>query len=155
MIPFLYEWLEAGKSAEEMRQNPNIKAIVDSTFEGEYFQGKAAGRSAHYFYTMSKQNLAAEWSKVSSKVLAMYGEFDVQALNGRDAELIAEIVNQAHPGNGEYKLVPKTEHIFARVDSYKQVSQLYGTNTFFQYAADNYNPETGRYTIEWMKKMMK
>ena len=96
MIPMLYEWLEAGKTAEEIRKNPTLKAIVDEPgmFEGEYFQGKAFGRSTHFFYTMSKQNLAEAWSKTTCKVLAMYGEFDVQALNARDAVTIAETVNQ-------------------------------------------------------------
>lgn len=157
MIPMLYEWLEAGKSAEEMRKNPALKAIVDrpGMFEGEYFQGKAFGRSAHFFYTMSKQNLAEEWSKMNCKVLAMYGEFDVQALNANDAVTIAEVVNQSKPGNGEFMLLPKTEHIFAKVDSYIQTAELYGTGKFFQYAMQNYNPEVGRTTNEWMSKVMK
>lgn len=156
-IPMLYAWLEEGKSAEEMRKDPKLKPLVDQPgmFDGEYFQGRAAGRSARFFYTMSKQNLAEEWSKVTSKVLAMYGEYDIQALNGRDAELVAEVVNQAHPGNGEYMLVPKTEHIFARVDSYKQVSELYGTGQFFQYASENYSPAVGQSTIKWMHAKMK
>jgi uncharacterized protein len=157
MIPMLYEWLEAGKSVEEMRKNPALKAIVDEPgmFEDEYFQGKAFGRSAYYFHTMSKQNLAEAWSKVSCKVLAMYGEFDVQALNARDAVTIAEIVNQSKPGNGEFMLLPKTEHIFAKVDSYKQTAELYGTGKFFQYASQNYNPEFGKVTNEWMMRVSK
>ena len=154
MIPFLYEWLEAGKSPDELRKNPAFKRIMDEpgSFEGDYFQGRAFGRSANFFYTMSKQNLAAEWAKVTGKVLAMYGEFDVQALNGKDAEIVAEIVNQTHPGNGEYRMIPKTEHIFAKVDSYKQTSDLYASGQYFQYATQNYNPATGVATIEWMQK---
>ena len=155
MIPMLYEWLEAGKSVEEMRKIPSLKAIVDKPgmFEGEYFQGRAFGRSAYFFHTMSKQNLAEAWSKVDCKVLAMYGEFDVQALNKNDAVTIAEVVNQSKPGNGEFLLLPKTEHIFAKAESYKQVSELYGTGKFFQYATQNYNAEVGRTTNEWMLKV--
>lgn len=155
MIPLLYEWLEVGKSAEEMRKNPALKAIMDrGLFEGEYFQGRAAGRSARFFHTMSKQNLAEEWSKVKGKVLAMYGEFDLQALSADDAKTIAAIVNQSNPGNGEFLLLPKTEHIFAKVDSYRQTAELYSSGRFFQYAAQNYNPEVGRTTNEWMLKVM-
>jgi uncharacterized protein len=157
MIPFLYEWLEAGKSMEEIRKIPALKAIADEPgmFEGEYFQGKAFGRSARFFHTMSKQNLAEAWSKVNCKVLAMYGEFDVQALNARDAVTIAEIVNQSKQGNGEFMLLPKTEHIFAKVDSYKQTDDLYKSGKFFQYASQNYNSEFGKATNEWMMKNMK
>jgi hypothetical protein len=88
-------------------------------------------------------------------VLAMYGEFDVQALNANDAVTIAEVVNQAKPGNGEFMLLPKTEHIFAKVDSYKQTAELYGSGKFFPYAMQNYNPEFGRVTNEWMMKAIK
>lgn len=157
MIPMLYEWLEAGKSAAEMRKNPALQPIVDEKgmFDGEYFQGKTAGRSARFFHTMSKQNLAEAWSKLNCKVLAVYAEFDVQALNADDAVTIAEVVNQSRPGNGEFLMLPKTEHIFAKATSYKQVADLYGSGQFFQYAMQNYNPEVGRVTNEWMIKAMK
>lgn len=151
MIPLLYKWLIEDKSAEEMRKDPSLKPLVDSMFQGEYFQT----RSAHFFHTMSKQNLAEEWSKVTGKVNIFYGEFDTAALNARDAITIAEIVNQAHPGNGEYTILPKTEHMFAKSDSYKQTHDLYASGKIGQYATQNYNPELGRVTIEWMKKVMK
>ena len=151
MIPMLYEWLVAGKTAEEMRKNPALKPIVDSFFQGEYFQT----RSAHFFHTMSKQNLAEGWSKVNGKVFAMYGEFDTAALNARDVIAIAEIVNQAHAGNGEYFVLPKTEHMFGKVDSYKQTFDLYASGKILQYASQNYNPELGRVTVGWMNKAMK
>lgn len=151
MIPMLYQWLEEGKTAEEMRKNPALKPAVDKTFNGEYFQT----RSAHFFYTMNKQNLAEAWSKITCKVLAMYAEFDVQALNGRDAEIIAETVNQFHPGNGEYMLLPKTEHVFAKAESYNQIIKIYSQPNFYQFLKDNYNPEVGRVTSEWMIKTMK
>ncbi len=151
MIPLLYKWLEEDKSAEEMRKDPTLKPLVDSIFQGEYFNT----RSAHYFHTMSKQNLAEQWSKVTGKVNIFYGEFDTAALNARDAITIAEIVNQAHPGNGEYTIVPKTEHMFAKSDSYKQTFDLYASGKIGQYASQNYNPEVGRITVEWMRKAMK
>jgi uncharacterized protein len=151
MIPMLYQWLEEDKSPAEMRKNPALKPAVDSLFQGEYFNT----RSAHYFYTMSKQNLAEQWSKTTAKVNIIYGEFDTAALNARDAITIAEIVNQAKPGNGEYTILPKTEHVFAKVDSYKQTFDLYASGKIFQHAAQNYNPEVGRVTVEWMKKVMK
>lgn len=150
MIPMLYQWLEEDKSVEEMRKNPALKPAVDSLFDGDYFNT----RSAHYFHTMSKQNLAEQWSKVTGKVNIIYGEFDTAAINARDAITIAEIVNQARPGNGEYLVLPKTEHVFAKVDSYKQTHELYASGKIFQYASQNYNPELGRVTVEWMKKAM-
>lgn len=133
-----------------MRKNPALKPAVDSLFEGDLFNT----RSAHYYHTMSKQNLAEQWSRVTGKVNIIYGEFDTAALNARDAITIAEIVNQARPGNGEYTILPKTEHMFGKVESYKQTFDLYATGKIGQYASQNYNPEVGRVTVEWMKKMM-
>jgi hypothetical protein len=51
-------------------------------------------------------------------------------------------------------LLPKTEHIFSKSESYKQTADLYASGKFFQYAKDNYNPEIGRSTVEWMRKAM-
>ena len=98
---------------------------------------------------------AEAWSKVTAKVLSAHGEFDVQAVNSRDAQLIASIVNEAHPGNGEFILVPKTEHVFMKTDSYRQIFEIIASGKYLEYGQNNYNPEIGRITTEWMQKSMK
>lgn len=156
VISFLYEWLELGKSPDELRKNPQFKEIMDLPtgefkFNGNYFNG----RSANFWHTMNKQMTAEAWSKVTAKVLSAHGEFDVQAVNSRDAQLIASIVNEAHPGNGEFILVPKTEHVFMKTDSYRQIFEIIASGKYLEYGQNNYNPEIGRITTEWMQKSMK
>lgn len=154
LLPIYYEWLELGKSPAELKQNPKFKEILEAPdnplqFSGDY----SAGRHSKFWQTMNKTRMAEAWSKVQSKVLAIYGEFDVQALNARDAEKIAQVVNENKPGNGEFLLIPKAEHGFARVDSYRQVTELFSTGKYGQYANENYNAEIGRLTTEWMEKV--
>lgn len=154
LLPIYYEWLELGKSPAELKQNPKFKAILEAPdnplqFSGEY----SAGRHSKFWQTMNKTRMAEAWSKVQSKVLAIYGEFDVQALNSQAAEKIAQVVNENQAGNGEFLLIPKAEHGFAKVDSYRQVTELFSTGKYGQYANENYNSEIGRLTVEWMGKI--
>lgn len=155
-IPFFYEWMELGKSPEELRKNPKFKEIMDSPesnwkWDGNYF----LGRSGQYWHTMNKSHTGAAWAKVTGKVYSMHGEFDVQALNSRDAELIAKMVNEAHPGNAEFKLVPNTEHVFMKVDSFRKFFEEHGSGRYLTPAGPPYNPEIGRLTVEWMDKVRK
>ena len=104
---------------------------------------------------MNKKRLSEAWSKVTGKVLSVYAEFDVQAINSTDAENIAKVVNENHPGNGEFLLLPKTEHIFLKADSYQEVAQLSASGQLGQAINERYNPEVGIKTVEWFEKVRK
>lgn len=156
LTPVLYEWLENGKSPEEIKKNPELKAILESpgnplNNSGDYF----FGRHYKFWYTMNQKRLAEAWSKVTGKVLSIYGEFDVQAINSTDAENIAKVVNESHPGNGEFLLLPKTEHIFLKANSYREVTEISSSGKFGQAINEKYNPEVGLKTVEWMEKVRK
>jgi pimeloyl-ACP methyl ester carboxylesterase len=156
LLPIYYEWLENGKSPDELKQNPEFKAILESpnnllNASGNYF----FGRHYKFWYTMNKKRLTEAWSKVSSKVLSVYAEFDVQAINSTDAENIAKVVNESHPGNGEFLLLPKTEHIFLKANSYTEVAEISASGRLGQAINERYNPEVGTRTVEWMDKVRK
>lgn len=156
LLPIYYEWLENGKSPDELKQNPEFKAILESpnnpmNNSGDYF----FGRHYKFWHTMNKKRLTEAWSKITGKVLSIYGEFDVQAINSVDAENIAKVVNQNHAGNGEFLLLPQTEHIFLKADSYQEVTQLYSSGQLAQALNERYNPEVGRLTVEWLEKVRK
>jgi pimeloyl-ACP methyl ester carboxylesterase len=156
LLPLYYEWLELGKGPEELKRNPEFKAILEApnnpmNASGNYF----FGRHYKFWHTMNKKRLTEAWSKVTGKVLSVYAEFDVQAINSTDAENIAKVVNEAHPGNGEFLLLPKTEHIFLKVDSYREVAELSATGKMAQAINERYNPEVGIKTVEWLEKVRK
>jgi uncharacterized protein len=156
LLPIYYEWLELGKSPTELKQNPKYKEILEApnnplSFSGDY----SAGRHSKFWQTMNQTRMSEAWSKVASKVLAIYAEFDVQALNSFAAEEIARIVNENNAGNGEFLLIPKAEHGFAKVESYRQVTELFSTGKYGQYAEQNYSEDVAVKTIEWMERIMK
>ena len=156
LLPIYYEWLENGKSPDELKKNPEFKVILEApnnplNASGNYF----FGRHYSFWHTMNKKRIGEAWSKVTGKVLSIYGEFDVQAINSIDAENIAKIVNESKPGNGEFLLIPKTEHAFMKVDSYREVAELFSSGRMGQAMNEKYNPEVGRLTVEWMEKVRK
>ncbi len=104
---------------------------------------------------MNKKRLSNAWSKVKCKVLSAHGEFDVQAINDADARNIAKVVNEANSGNGEFLLIPETEHIFLKAKSYQQIAQVVASGGMSKYAAANYNPEVAIKTIAWMNKTIR
>lgn len=155
-LPVLYAWLEEGKSPDEIRKDPKLKAVLDASnnpfnVSGNYY----FGRHYNFWHTMNKKRFSMAWSKVKSKVLSAHGEFDIQAINDRDAKNIAKVVNEFNPGNGEFLLIPKTEHSFLKAESYEQMARVSSSGQFQNYMVDNYNPEVSKKTIEWIEKIKK
>ena len=58
----------------------------------------------------------AAWSRVTAPVLAMYGEFDW--FEHADAHrLVADLANRRAAGQGEFVVIPATDHHFDRFPS--------------------------------------
>ncbi len=155
-IPALYAWLEEGKSPEEMKKDPKLKAILEAPSNplnnsGNYF----FGRHYNFWHTMNKKRMSKAWSEVKSNVLAAHGEFDVQAINDRDAKSIAEVVNESNPGKGKYLLIPKADHGFLKAESYQQIIGVMNSGQMPIYMQQNYNPEIAIKTTEWMAELSK
>ncbi len=109
------------------------------------------GRHYNFWHTMNQKHLAQAWSKVTGKVLGMYGEFDVQAINPNNAQAIAAVVNASHPGNGEFLFLPKTtDHGFLNSASYKESIENSKSNSI--QVAENYNRAVGVATLQWLNK---
>lgn len=153
LLPLYFEWLENGKSPAELKQNPKFKAILDGPNElnnsGDYFHG----RHYKFWYTMNQRRLGEAWSKVKCPVLAIYGEFDVQALNSQGAQEIAAAVNEANPGKGEFMLIPGVEHVFTKASSYREVGGIIASGKLGQHMNENYHPVIGQKTIEWYDRV--
>jgi pimeloyl-ACP methyl ester carboxylesterase len=152
MLPVYYGWLEQGQSPQQLKaQNPGWRQLLEAggndISDGDYMYG----RNYKFWQQMNQRPMAAAWSQVSGKVLAMYGEFDLQALHDRDAKSIAAVVNESHPGQGSYLLVPGTEHAFIKVSSYQDAAALTEPGEMLPALQERYNPEVGRLTVAWLK----
>ncbi|WP_263533270.1 PDZ domain-containing protein [Paucibacter sp. TC2R-5] len=156
MLPVYYGWLEQGQSPQQLKaQNLGWRQLLEAggndISDGDYMYG----RNYKFWQQMNQRPMAAAWSQVSGKVLAMYGEFDLQALHDRDAKSIAAVVNESHPGQGSYLLVPGTEHAFIKVGSYQEAAALAEPGKMLPALQERYNPELGRLTVEWLAAAVK
>lgn len=63
--------------------------------------------------------LKAEWQKVDCPVLAMYGAYDLAAIDDRGARQLAALINREHPGNGTFQLIEKTNHSLLEMEDFE------------------------------------
>lgn len=153
-VPFWYELFVEQKSNEEILKNDVIKKNLEEDGVLEQFKaGQFMGRHYTFWSTLNQLSLYSTLPEVESNVLALYGEYDIQALNADHIETIANIVNSTHPGKGEYKVIPNTDHGFVRFNSMQENVQTINSPGYIQYVRDNFNPATGKYTIEWMNRL--
>jgi pimeloyl-ACP methyl ester carboxylesterase len=71
------------------------------------------GRPLAFHQQAAAQDWAAAWGRVNAPVLALYGEYDWF----EDAEahrLVADIANRRQGGQGEFVVIPATDHHFDR-----------------------------------------
>jgi pimeloyl-ACP methyl ester carboxylesterase len=106
--------LIAGLSPSEIvARDPGLKERIEDRYtEGNYYFG------THYVYfrQLAGKNLAEAWEKFGGHALAAWGKSDY--ISGEeDHELIARIVNRAHPGRGVFLALDGIDHAFGRASS--------------------------------------
>ena len=74
------------------------------------------GRNLDFFRQLAAKNLAGAWVKFDGHALAIWGEADFVS-SRTDHELIARLVDRAHPGRGRFLLLAGSDHGFARARS--------------------------------------
>ena len=84
--------------------------------------------------------------------LAIYGEFDSQAISPESSQNIAQIVNEVRAGKGTYKLLRGTDHSLVKVRSFDEALELQRTGKYREHAHQNFNPEIIEMTVSWMKQ---
>jgi uncharacterized protein len=107
---------------EAAQKNTEVAEWVENTFQsGVYFSG------CHYkfFQQLSDRNLGAAWQSYPGKVLSLWGVADFIA-DSVDHSLIAEIVNQNHPGHAEFVAMPGIDHGFNAAESQPESHQRWG-----------------------------
>lgn len=153
LTPLLYEWLVQGRNASDLFTDPDFEAILTSKENPlAYHRGTFFGRSSAFFSDLNRQNLPQAWAKAAVPTLAIYGEFDSQAISPESSQNIAQIVNEVRPGKGTYQLLRGTDHSLVKVRSFDEALQLQRTGKYREYAHQNFNPEIIEMTVNWMKQ---
>ncbi len=122
--------------------------------EVNFRQNQYIGRHFDFWQSLADVNIPEAWTKVKTNVLAMYGEFDIQAISPKSAEKIADIVNK-NGGKGEFIVVKKADHGFVNFDSMQHNAETLGNGTYMTHARDNYSVALGKESIKWMKAKVK
>ncbi|WP_114952374.1 alpha/beta fold hydrolase [Sphingosinicella terrae] len=109
------------------------------------------GRHFKYDQDLAHQPLVSAWRDARTRVLSLYGESDMVALDDEDHRLIADIVNHYRPGTARYFGIPGTGHGFELIGTREEVRARARTGSPFQPA---FNPEVAQAVIDWIGEAM-
>ena len=153
--PLWYGLFIEKKTPEEILQNSEIKAMLQQEGTLESFRnGMFINRHYSYWSTIQDLKLVTEWSKVQSSVLALYGEFDVQALNSNHIYQIERIVNTKNSGKAQAKIIKGADHGFVRFSTMEENIQALNSNNYPKYLRENYHEGIASETIKWMQQIV-
>ena len=96
-------------------------------------------------------NLSEAWANIRGYVLSMNGEADLQVVNRFSQQVIVEIVNHYHPGNGTFAFFPKTDHGMIEVGTMEEGVKLSNTPQYKQYLEQHFNYGIVHKTHEWIQ----
>jgi len=96
---------------EVIAKHPEWKSLWYDKPDGQY------GRPAAFYQQLQALNLGELWQNVSAPVLVIRGGAD-DIMSRADAEAIAQIVNQVHPGRARYVQIDGMTHGFTVHDKF-------------------------------------
>ena len=151
---YLYDFFVKKMTPEELAQIPEYEEIHDDYFHN----GSPLFYGLHdysYLHQLNDVNFAKAWKATGCNVLALYGEYDIAAIDEEWAENISNIVNHYHPGMGSYKVVPNTNHHYAKIPSREEQFRLRNEGLLnADYRANNFNMEVVEEVSEWIKGVL-
>ena len=101
-------------------------------------------RTVKYMQEVNDRNFAAAWAKLgSTRVLSLFGENDWIALK-EDQTQVADIVNRANPGKGQFTLVPGSDHGFSKCTSMQDSFSRFGK------PGNEFNPDIVKIIKDWI-----
>jgi len=112
-------------------------------FAAEYPQGEAlfSGKPVRYFQQIQRHQLPAEWAKLDTRVLALYGASDFVSFED-DHRGVAAAVNRVTPGRAEFRVVPEADHWFRRAKDFAESRR--------QGPAGPYNDAVVSLIVDWV-----
>ena len=133
--------LENGESPEQVAQtHPELAGLVAENFPGDlYF-----GRSLTFWRQMFGTNLASYWARANTHVLVVHGASDYVSY-AIDHDLIAHIVEQAHPGWARHESLANSDHWMHDWPSEAESNKHAG--------AGNFNPAFAKMLRAWIAEV--
>ncbi|MCB9233417.1 MAG: alpha/beta fold hydrolase [Bacteroidia bacterium] len=150
----LYQHYVLGKDVQEVAQNPDFKLLLDRDF---MYDGGVMlfDRNQKFWQDIENLNMTRVWAELDKYVLSLFGEADFEALTPDAQKEIVRIVNQYHPGKGEFQLVEGTDHGMIKVGSMEDGIQARNSGQMAQLYRTSFNFEIITRLDQWMKGLMK
>jgi len=125
---------------EVLAEHPELKEYTAS-----FLQNDTLIHGVHYRYMqqLAELDVAAAWAKVDTAVLALWGECDYIA-SKTDSELVASIVNRAHPGKAKFIALPRVDHRYNDAEDQEE--------SFLSEGAGKFNPAVTETLTKWIKE---
>ena len=128
---------------QAIEQEPPLRAWADSNLTRDTYYG---GLHYRFVRQLAARSLGAAWATFPGYALALWGRADF--ISGEaDHELIARIVNGAHPGHGEFRALDGIDHGFYRVADRKESFEKWGK------PGEEFNPEIVAVLREWSNRV--
>lgn len=128
---------------EAIEREPSLRAWVDSAMTRETYY---AGLHYRFVRQLASKSLGAAWSAFPGYALALWGRSDF--ISGEmDHQLIARIVNRAHPGHGEFRALDGSDHGFYRASDQRASYETWGR------PGAEFNPEIVAVLREWSDRV--
>lgn len=150
-LKLCYEFMILKKSPEELAQNPVFKSLLEKEW-GYLPPNLIFDRDYHFWQQLQDFSLIDAWANCDSRVLSIWGACDFVAFSEYDHQLIAEIVNQYHPGMAQYLRLANSDHAFTRTESLRHSAENWGNG---KYRMNNFNPAIIDTLDRWMQETMK
>lgn len=130
-----------GRSPEEVKEaQPELAPWVDAFFPGGLFNGKTLA----FWRQLNEINFASYWARLDTQVLAIHGESDFVAY-AVDHQLIADIVNGRHPGQGRFVRAPQSDHLLHSFATEQESAR--------QFQRGKYSPSVETIVAEWIAEV--
>ncbi|RKE94806.1 serine aminopeptidase domain-containing protein [Ichthyenterobacterium magnum] len=153
-IPFITDMMINKKSNIEMINNEVYKEyLTNQNLIGQLKKGYYLGRSYKFWASLGDIDIPKAWKSVNTNVLVMHGEFDIQAIHKRYAEIIVDMVNNNH-GKAKFALLKNTDHVLLKFNSMQENIDTLNSGNYRSYMRNNFNPEVTSVSVKWMQSII-
>lgn len=151
-LPFNKDFLINKYNGKQLKANQDYVDFFQNELDFE--NNQYIGRHFDFWQSLADVDIPESWAAVQASVLALYGEFDIQAISRAGVDKIAKIVN-SRSGSAVAKVIPKADHGFVNFNSMQENVQTLNNGGYMQHARDNYSKELGLETTRWMRQLLK
>ncbi|MCD6067634.1 MAG: hypothetical protein K0S33_2460 [Bacteroidetes bacterium] len=147
-----FEFFVLKKTRDQLHDNSEYKAIVESELEYKPNSNNMWGRHWRFWQQIDTLDLAKTWSELNCKVLVLHGGSDYESCAPIEPVLIEKTVNAAHAGNATMVQIDDLDHFMMKSNGYEDAVKNFREQ---QYAKGNFNYKIAEETIKWLNSAKK